>query len=240
MRWDIRRAASATSISPVDVDGFDCPSCGSELELRQPDGACAVCEVVVQHGQRSWQIRHVEGGVNPSLTPLFGVGTEQQVTLVDWALDAGKRSLLTRHPKLALADLERRAAEALAAWMAALSDDGTSALEACATPTFVRNTTAQRHRLASAGWTLTIGTPQIDQIEWARVSRDGWGDVADLRVFYTVPWHATNETGSTVDGHEDHPHEGSFFVRLAHPADAAATASQWRVWQLATPQEYAK
>ena len=239
MQLELRRTASAPSIAPVDVLGFDCPSCGSPLRLAQPEGSCAICEVVVQHGQRCWQILHVRGDPDAHPLPLVLSGTEQAGTLVDTALDAGERALLTRHPEVSLADLERQASQALTAWMAAIAGDMTM-LNAFATPAMVQATQSQRMRMQAAGWQMHVGAPQIDQIEWCRVGRDGWHEVADLRVFYTVDWHATDAEGQIRDGDRDGPRESSFYVRLAHPTAPQAHIAGWRVWQLVTPQEYAQ
>lgn len=240
LRWTFRRTSAARSPSPVDLTAFGCPACGAPVQVTHPDGHCTTCQTAITHGQLCWQVvgvggaelppwpeAHPHGGDHPSLDP---------PTWEDPALPAALRALATRHPETPIDRIELRACEVAVQWLEALIAGKPKAAAAFCTEEQARSMAYEVGRLRAGRLTLTGGPVQVDHAEWLRAGRDGWHEVADLRVFLRTPWCIRDAEGHLVDGSPDEPRHLSLVVRLVHPTAEHLTLEGWRLWQLADPR----
>lgn len=241
--WELRRTSAARSPSPVDLVSFTCPACGAPVETTHPDGQCTTCQTGITHGQRSWQVVEARGRADAPPWPEGAVGGGAHAsilapTLEDPALEAALRTMHTRHPEVALADLEKRAAKAALAWFEGLVSGDMARVKALFSSDLTAAYRYEVGRLRAGRLSARGGPGKVSKVEWSRAGPDGWHETADLRVFLSMPWCVQDSEGRVVDGDPETARALSVVVRMIHPTAATSTLEGWRAWQILDAREY--
>ncbi len=246
LQWHMRRSGSARSQGPADVLSLNCPSCGAPVEIVEPGGHCKFCDLGITHGQQSWQIIDVTGNPNapfidPAARPDDGGdhATALPPPLEDRSLDRDLRALSGRHPDFGQRDFEVHAAQVFAAYLQALAGRSPQSVAHALHPNLLAALEAQVAIDEAGGLQRQQGPVHIDQLEWSSVGGDGWYEVLVVRAYVTLPWCVTDDEGNVVDGNPDVTRSLSRYLFFQHPVDESLQLARWRLWKVATPNEYA-
>ena len=246
IQWNMRRSGAARSVGPADVLTLQCPACGAPVEPVHPDGHCKYCNLGILHGQQSWQIMDVTGNPDaPSLAPIARPDdggdhrTTLPPTLEDRSLDRDLRSLSGRHPEFVQRAFEIHAGRVCAALYTALASGDTQALPSLLSPDLLQAVQAQIDIDRAGALTRQGGPVHIDQLEWSSIGGDGWYEVVAIRVFATLPWCITDDEDTVLDGNPEVTRTLSRYLFFQHPVGQTLQLNQWRLWKVATPDEYA-
>ncbi len=208
-RWTFRRAASAQSLPPQDMQRLGCPSCGAAVETDNL-GACTSCGTPITAGQLQWQVDGVEVGqrskvVAPEVGFVAG-GDESSVhvpVLQHPNLQAEARKLLSRHPDLTMEAFSKRVSLVFHELQSAWSDARWERARPYVTDAQFQSLRFWMDRYAKHGLQNKLDDVELERTTIVKIGVDAWYESITVRVVGSMKDYVLEtKTGKVVGGNQ--------------------------------------
>lgn len=211
-RWTFRRAASATSLPPQDMQRLGCPSCGAAVETDSL-GACTNCDTPITAGQLQWQVDGVEVGQRSRVVApevgFFQGGDEGSVhvpVLQDPSLQAEARKLLSRHPGLTMDGFGQRVSLVFHELQSAWSDSTWDKARPYVTDAQFQSLRFWMDRYKKHGLQNKLEDVELERTTVVKIGVDAWYESITVRIVGKMRDYVVDtSTGKTVGGNAKVP-----------------------------------